>query len=223
VTFGGLDNRWCGRRTPASVSGESRARERVSLREMMQGREWGACGAQKGTGVRGQAMRPGISACVRAGPRWFAGKAELTGRSHRSARRSSEQATGLTSRAHGTVRDGARAEEIDVDKSSPLGSEREWESACARTRAVTGRWGPPIRLRGRARSLAGPSWAGWAELSFPFFFEFIIAFLFIFSRVYNSNSNQVSNSSQIKHVHQFKEYFGLSVMQQFMTHINLTK
>jgi hypothetical protein len=66
-----------------------------------------------------------------------------------------------------------------------------------------------------ARGLAGPNWAGWAELSFPFFLEFLISFLFIFSRVFNSNSNQVSNSSLIKHVHQFKEYFGLSMMQQF--------
>jgi hypothetical protein len=50
-----------------------------------------------------------------------------------------------------------------------------------------------------------------------------IAFLFIFSLVFNSNSNRVSNSNQIKHVHQVKEYFGLSMMQQFMTHISFDK
>jgi hypothetical protein len=39
-------------------------------------------------------------------------------------------------------------------------------------------------------------------LSFSFSREFLIAFLFIFSRVFNLNSNQVSNSNQIKHVQQ---------------------
>jgi hypothetical protein len=48
----------------------------------------------------------------------------------------------------------------------------------------------------------------WAELAFPLFLEFLIAFLFIFSKVFNSNSNQVSNSNQIKYVQQFKEYLG---------------
>jgi hypothetical protein len=43
-------------------------------------------GAQKGAGVRGQATWPGISVCVRAGPRWVAGKTDLTGRSHGAAR-----------------------------------------------------------------------------------------------------------------------------------------
>jgi hypothetical protein len=39
-------------------------------------------GAQKGARVRGQATWLGFSACVRAGPWRFAGKAELTRRSH---------------------------------------------------------------------------------------------------------------------------------------------
>jgi hypothetical protein len=68
-------------------------------------------------------------------------------------------------------------------------------------------------------------WTGpvWAEMDFSFSREFILSFPFIFSRVFNSNSNQVSNSNQIKHVHQFKEYFGFSMMQQFMTHISFDK
>jgi hypothetical protein len=41
---------------------------------------------------------------------------------------------------------------------------------------------------------------------FSFFLKFLIAFLFIFSKVFNSNSNQVSNSNQIKYVQQFNEY-----------------
>jgi hypothetical protein len=52
-------------------------------------------GALKGVGARGQAMWPGFSACVRAGPRRFAGKAELTGRSH-SAERGSGVRGGTT-------------------------------------------------------------------------------------------------------------------------------
>jgi hypothetical protein len=36
--------------------------------------------------VRGQATWPRILACMRAGPRWFAGKAELTRQPHGAAR-----------------------------------------------------------------------------------------------------------------------------------------
>jgi hypothetical protein len=74
------------------------------------------------------------------------------------------------------------------------------------------RRGPPVRHRGRAdagaRSRAGLSGLTWAEIGFPFSRDFLIAFLFIFSRVFNSNSNQVSNSNQIKYMQQFKEYLG---------------
>jgi hypothetical protein len=62
--------------------------------------------------------------------------------------------------------------------------------------------------RARARARTGLSGLPWVEFGFPFFREFLIAFLFIFSRVFNSNSNQVSNSNQIKYVQQFKEYLG---------------
>jgi hypothetical protein len=73
------------------------------------------------------------------------------------------------------------------------------------------------------RARARPNWADWAEKAFSFSRDFLIAFLFIFSRVFNSNSKQVSYSNQIKHVQQFKEYLELSMMQHFMTHIVLTK
>jgi hypothetical protein len=85
---------------------------------------------------------------------------------------------------------------------------------------------PPVRHRGHAGMSARgarPNGPTWAELAFLFSREFLIAFLFIFSRVYNSNSNQVSNSNQIKHVQQFKEYLELNMMQHFMTHIVWTK
>jgi hypothetical protein len=59
-----------------------------------------------------------------------------------------------------------------------------------------------------ARARAGLSGPTWDEIGFPFSRDFLIAFLFIFSRVFNSNSNQVSNSNQIKYMQQFKEYLG---------------
>jgi hypothetical protein len=70
---------------------------------------------------------------------------------------------------------------------------------------------PPVKQRGCAGAGARTGWAKWAALgriSFSFFLEFLIAFLFIFSRVFNSNLNQVSNSNQIKYVQHFKEYLG---------------
>jgi hypothetical protein len=56
-------------------------------------------------------------------------------------------------------------------------------------------------------------------MGFLFSREFLIAFLFIFSRVFNSNSNQVSNSNQTKHVQQFKGYLEFNMTQYFMTHM----
>jgi hypothetical protein len=83
---------------------------------------------------------------------------------------------------------------------------------------ANGRWQVGPTCQGtQARGLAGPSWVGWAEFSFSFPRDFLNAFVFIFSRVFNSNSNQ------FKHVQQFKEYFKLSMMQHFMTRIVLTK
>jgi hypothetical protein len=50
--------------------------------------------------------------------------------------------------------------------------------------------------RAWVRTGAWLSGSTWAELGFSIFREFLIAFIFIFSRVFNSNSNQVSNSNQ---------------------------
>jgi hypothetical protein len=85
------------------------------------------------------------------------------------------------------------------------------ERGCERARVSADRRGPPVRHRGaraRARVRAGLSGLTWVELGFPFSRDFLIAFLFIFSRVFNSNSNHVSNSTQIKCMQQFKEYLG---------------
>jgi hypothetical protein len=81
--------------------------------------------------------------------------------------------------------------------------ERGEERARSGLRRQTG----PARqtLGARARG-AGPAWGKWAEMAFSISREFLIAFLFIFSSVFNSDSNQVSNSKKIKYMKQFKEY-----------------
>jgi hypothetical protein len=81
------------------------------------------------------------------------------------------------------------------------GIEREGEK---RARGGADRRDPPVRQRGRA----GARRPAWAEMAFSIFLEFLLPFLFIFSRVFNSNSIQVSNSNQLKYVQQFKEYLG---------------
>jgi hypothetical protein len=105
-------------------------------------------------------------------------------------------------------REGERAHAREtVPIGRPHGAARERGEESASARGCTDRWDPPVRQRARA----GADWAKWAALGrigFSFFLEFLIDFLFIFSRVFNSNSNQVSNSNQIKYVQHFKEYLG---------------
>ena len=60
---------------------------------------------------------------------------------------------GANSGVRGAERGNERVREgIDADRAGPPGSgrERRRESMCVRTRAITGRWGPPVRRRGRA-------------------------------------------------------------------------
>jgi hypothetical protein len=92
-------------------------------------------------------------------------------------------------------------ENNDADRVGPWDRERGREG-----RSGLRRQAGPACQRGRVRT--GLSGLPWAEFGFPFSMEFLIDFLFIFSRVFNSNPNQVSNSNQIKYVQQFKEYVG---------------
>jgi hypothetical protein len=62
-------------------------------------------------------------------------------------------------------------------------------------RVGTDRRNPPVKDRGHAHTGGWAWWVDWAELAFPFSRELLMAFLFIFSRILNSNSNQVSNSN----------------------------
>jgi hypothetical protein len=75
-------------------------------------------------------MWPRISACVRAGPRRFVGKAELTGRSHGVAReKRARGGNGSVCWQVGPARQrenaGARARATGADKPASLGIERE--------------------------------------------------------------------------------------------------
>jgi hypothetical protein len=85
--------------------------------------------------------------------------------------------------------------EVGADKSAPLGSGREREREIERERRARGRAGAdmrsPLVTGGRRVGL------GWLGLKWLFLFPriFQLLFYFIFSRVFNSNSNQVSNSN----------------------------
>jgi hypothetical protein len=122
-------------------------------------------GAQKGTGVRGQATWPRISACVRAGPRRFAGKAELTGRSHGAARESGrtwKRLIALTIQAReAEIERGARA--TGADTLAPTGQregERERERGGGGVRNCRYQVEPTCQAGGLASGPAGLDWVG---------------------------------------------------------------
>jgi hypothetical protein len=174
-----------------------RGGKRVQLRAQMSGGSGRAvCGLLKGQGhekVVGERAVVGVSTTGDVG--------EMLGKRR-----------GLT----GGVREAEREEALARKETAPTSRphrvarerEREKERMGWRRQAGPPYQAPRARGHGRARK-AGPNGPSWAEL----------AFLFIFSRVFNLNSNQVSNSNQIKHVQQFKEYLELNMMQHFMTHI----
>jgi hypothetical protein len=70
----------------------------------------------------------------------------------------------LTGRSHGTARERTRAWMSLAPTGLAHRAAGGRESACARTRAVAGRCGPPVRRRGRARSLSGPAGLNWPFL-----------------------------------------------------------
>jgi hypothetical protein len=75
-------------------------------------------------------------------------------------------------------------------------TEREGERARSGWRRHAGPACQAEGARGRARARAGLNGLPWVELVFPIFLEFLLPFLFIFSRVFKSNSIQVSNSNK---------------------------
>jgi hypothetical protein len=84
-------------------------------------------------------------------------------------------------------------ERNSADKTGPLGTGRERRERARGRDRPTGGVRLSERAGARARAWAGPTWANWATLAFSISREFLMPFLFIFSRVFNSN--QVSNSN----------------------------
>jgi hypothetical protein len=124
----------------------------------------------------------------------------------RQGDRGREVRDGLTGRDGGIEREGADARKGNsADSSAPRCSERE-RGERALELAPTG--GTCLSNTGDARAQSRLNGPTWAEMAFSIFPEFLLPFLFIFSRVFNSNSIQVSNSNQIKYVQQIKEYLG---------------
>jgi hypothetical protein len=154
------------RRAVAGLSARvCRARERAS--KSGRGRKWARGGGQAGHGV--QKGRGGSDV---AGERVDVG-ASTTGDRGREVRDSWQVGT-----VRQIEREGAGARERNsADSSAPWCSERERERGeeSASAQGCADRRDPPVRQRGHA------GWAKWVALgriSFSFFLEFLIAFLF---------------------------------------------
>jgi hypothetical protein len=118
----------------------------------------------------------------------------LTDGTHRSAR-ANDRTNGWAGKRdpRDNERSCASAGEVSADKSAPLGSGR---GRRARGQAGIDRRGLPVRgSRCVGARGAGPDGLAWAEMAFPFLGIFQLIFYFIFSRVFNSKSNQISNSN----------------------------
>jgi hypothetical protein len=192
-------------RCQSSVSGgraswfraqSERGGERVRLRAQVSGGKWES-------GARGSKV---ARSC--GGGRRTHGRGRVHGEG-----RGQEVGDGLIGGLRGTERESGRTgTEKGADRTGPRGNGRERGSAGWRRHAVPVCQTPRARSRGRAHE-AGPAGLKWVSI----FRKFLMPFLFIFSRVFNSYSNQ------IKHVQQFKEYLELNMMQHFMTHNVLDK
>jgi hypothetical protein len=110
------------------------------------------------------------------------GTADRWGRWDRDRERAWGERTAPTARPHRAAR------------------EREGVSAHGLTSIGEARLSDTKGARARAHAQAGFNGLAWAEMAFSFFLKFLLPFLFIFSRVFNSNSNQVSISNQNKYV-----------------------
>jgi hypothetical protein len=115
------------------------------------------------------------------------GRVDLTGRVHGAERKGALGATAqqLATWAREAEREDKHAgEETGANKSAPMGRERESERASGRESCRS--QVDPTCQAAWARGLAGPSWASWAAFPFSFSLNFLIPFLFIFYRVFNS-------------------------------------
>jgi hypothetical protein len=191
------------RRVVAGLSARvGTARERAS--ESGRGHKWARGGgravheAQKGRGGSNVAEERAVVGASMVGDRGREVRDKLTGGDGGAER----------------GRAGAH-ERTSADRSGPRDRERSREAHSGWHRQA----GPACqaeRARGRERARGG--WAKWAALGriiFSFFLEFLIAFIFIFSRVFNSSfkfkPNQICATIQ--------RIFRLNMMQHSMTHM----
>jgi hypothetical protein len=170
----------------------------------------GTSEAQKG--ARAWAERWGRRSWRRARvrARWSTvgtGRVELTGEAH-GAERETGGAWGNGSapgRAGPRGREGRGGvgEETCTDNSAPLARAREREESVGQSAADRR---PPVRGGRRAGARGWAWWAGLGQNGFLFFLNFLIAFPFLFSRVFNqiqfkfqiqTNSNMRNNSNNI--------------------------
>jgi hypothetical protein len=177
-----------GGRAPCSRGQSKREGERVGQRAQMREEGWASrTRGSKGAQAHGRGRRTRGRGRVH-GEEIVGGRLRTADRWRRRDRERIERTcerTASIALAHGAARERG---------SERSGLRRQAGPACQAQGA-----------RGRRRGLNG---LVWAEMAFSFFLEFLLPFLFIFSRVFNSNSNQVSNSNQIKYVQQLKEYLG---------------
>jgi hypothetical protein len=183
-------------------------------------------GSKKGAGRVGGRRGRETRRRARVRTRMFmtrVGKAELTRQAHSAERENGTHGvngSALANRAHETERESERAKETGVDRLVSLGSEREREGARERGTAADRR-GPPVRRRGRAAWLGLVS--GWAALRFSFSLDFLIPFLFLFYRVFNSKFKLGFKFKLIQTSETIQRIFKLSMMQHVMTHKVLAK
>jgi hypothetical protein len=164
----------------------------------------GASGAQKGARARGRTSWPRILAtCASARVLVHGGRGE--GGADRGGPRHRERKDGRAGQRLDDWQNGPTKQRekrgAQAKKPAPTAwphwaaSERERErEESAREGVAADRWIPLVRRRGHAG--ARPGWVELGQLGcFAFFLNFLIAFPFLFSRVFNSNSIQVSNSN----------------------------
>jgi hypothetical protein len=111
-------------------------------------------------------------------------------------------------------------ERTSADRSGPRDREREGEE---RARVGADRRDLPVRRRGRAsvhaRAGAGLNGPTWAEIAFSIFLEFLLPFLFIFSRVFQFKFNSSFKFKPNQICATIQRIFRLNMMQHFMTHM----
>jgi hypothetical protein len=163
-------------------------------------REIGRESWAEGTNGRGEVGEQGAGFKRGAGARTWPDNARSWARPQRGDR-GREVRDALTSGVGGAERERERARAratAPIGRSHGAARERGREG----TRVCADRRGPPVKHRDARAGLNG---LRWAKSAFPIFLEFLLPFLFIFSRIFNSNSNQVSISNPIKYVQHFKE------------------